>query len=196
MLWSSAQVYLSWIKSIMQNQTHFYSLMGKGYSTDSPLAWCWWQLFNHNQIELPGKKPKHNSVSWIWDRLEQQSLALKKRVNTKASKDSRQWSCWRMIPQHHLASEQSEVAFPIKYGGNKTLFCIVIRLENLVNCATWAWREDLSTWREWSNAAIRCLISRLDNGAASMYDCKLAGAGGLIDGGDTMFLLLASQWFG
>jgi hypothetical protein len=41
-------------------------------------------------------------------------LALKKRVNTKASEDSGRESCWRIIPQQQLASEQSEVVFPIK----------------------------------------------------------------------------------
>ncbi len=56
---------------------HFYSLMGKGYSTDSSLAWCWWPIFNWNQIKLPGKNAKHNSMSWIWNRLGQLSLALK-----------------------------------------------------------------------------------------------------------------------
>ncbi len=41
----------------------------------------------------------------------------------------------------------------------------------------------------------RCLISPLDNGAASTYNWELAGASGLINGRDAMLLLLAGWRF-
>ncbi len=40
------------------------------------------------------------------------------------------------------------------------------------------------------------LISLLDDGAASEYDCELVGVGRLIDGRYAMLLLLAGQQFG
>ncbi len=53
---------------------------------------------------------------------------------------------------------------------------------------------DLETMIKGGNKML--LISWLDNGAASAYECKLAGMERLIDGRDTMLLLMAGQRFG